>query len=292
MPEKPSPQPAPSLLACAEIIPENFRALMNALEPVSRTAQAVHEGFLTLIHGGVEVSTEGQMAANVMCIYGHFGWTEAMVLTGAANQPLGLAAARRSVEFCCYAAKVVKNNKRARDWIMLDEDKAAGVRFHKACQIPVAYDSKDYRFLWPLIAHYDLASEYGVHANFTSLASMAGGFTENKGLFNQQSDRPQTISNTITMIVLGYRLYNAMLRILDPCVKDKKKQEQTWEYAREEVKKLRLEYARDVYKGRVPEQVVYGILTDRVTGWEQRFKEYVERSRPKPRKCPKCEHVF
>jgi Zn finger protein HypA/HybF involved in hydrogenase expression len=189
------------------------------------------------------------------------------------------------VEFCCYAAKVVGNDKRALDWMAAGEDAAAAVRFHRPCQIPIAYESDDYRFLWPLIAFYDLASDYGVHANFGSLAGAYGGSTEKQLFLNQQSGADLTIRATILLTGLGYRVYKAMLHILKPCIMDSKQQDRTFEYVREEVKNLRLSLAKSSYVGQVPGRVVFDILADRTPLSVKQFKEYVRRVK---KKCPKC----
>jgi hypothetical protein len=268
----------PPLTSYATVIHDNFTEMMKHMTPISAAAEAVHKGFDVLLGEASAVNSGLMITPAVMALAAHHSWIEGFVLTGAGHGETGLAAARRGMEFCFYAAKTAESEKRVKDWWNLEDDPKAAGRFRGQTHIPCTYSREKYRFLWPLIVLYDLASEAGVHAN---PASIAPRLIMEEAIFTlrHQMDREETISRAVHMAVIGHQLYRAFSRILGPCVRNGDLQRQMMSFADEREKELRLGYARHTFKGRVPAKVIIDILTGNRSAMEARFKELV-------RNCP------
>jgi hypothetical protein len=266
----------------AETIHKNFATMMENRAPLSSAAEAVHNGLQTLFTEAVTIEGKdnplGMVA--VMGMAAHSSWIDAFVLTGAGHTETGLAAGRRAIEFTCYAAKVAKakkSTKMAEDWMRHFSDPKARKRFSAKTRIPGAYDTEEYRFLWPLIVDHDVASEAGVHANLASLQSKWDGVKDGKLFLRHQAEAEETVFNSVHMVVIGHQVYRAFSEMLASSVTDANLQESMAKYVDTELRKLQLGYADFKYQGKVPSHVVKGIISDDKTLMEREFKALVER---------------
>jgi len=288
-------QPTRRFASLTEIINAYYRnsSINLSREPITRAAEAVHCAWQTVLANAVLDGADGirHDTAGLAHLMANYAWLEALPLIAGGYSVTGLAALRRSIEFCCLAAKISASEERANDWLNTTSDTKARARFHRQCRIPNAYNREQYRYLWPLIAFYDIASDCGVHANVQAVSGSFNGVNDGRIFFTHQRSQEDALVDLIDAIGLGFWEYSAMIQTLSPHIKEVESGEDSERAARAAVTEL-LEGFADYQKrtGKSPGDIAQAILTGNLEPWESRFREFVERFSPKPRKCPKCGH--
>jgi hypothetical protein len=287
--------PVPSLLECADALRDNFVNMMKANQPLLEAGDTVHRSLDRLLSEQVAVDPAdgGAFTAAIMGVVSRFCWVNAIFLAGGGEAAGAMGAARRSVELCCYAAKVIKNPDRAKDWITSCTDTAARSRFLGQCKIPTAFNGKDYKFLRPMLALYDMASDLGIHANFESIAHAWEGECDGRVYLRHISEPGDSLSNAVDVVVVGYWLYTALAEILAPCIKDRDAQKAEQASLEKTVKRLCDSFSRfQVQNKTLPSPFILSVVSGDKQPWTKLYQEFLKRSQPKRRECPECGHKF
>lgn len=132
-------------------------------------------------------------------------WAQSFISTASGLDELGMSSIRRSIEFTCYIAKIVRTkdkDRRAEIWRDKRSSDEAQKTFAKEFSVPRCYLSDNYSDLHELLVVYEHASDFAVHANLSMVASKtAGPETDLKVVF---FDDPKEVPvSTSNMLVYG-----------------------------------------------------------------------------------------
>lgn len=252
----------------------------KAYPEISCAAEAVHQLIDAMLFKSFCLDPDdiAMGTAMLMAFGAHAGWIQGYILTSSGHSESGLANVRRSVEFTCYAAKVVNNKKRALDWMHHRKDKEARKRFIRECSIPFAYVNDKYSYLRPLLVLYDQSNYYGAHGNFETLIRKYWETKDYDILFSYQ-DRKETVPMATGLIVLiGYRILQSLEVSLRPSL-DRVKLVDLFDYVSQAVRDARLRLAQEEYDGHIPENVLRVIHTDDNSEIDLLFEEYLTREK-------------
>src|SRR5437764_105526 len=111
-----------------EYIQYNYNEIMRHEPLLAEAAEAVHSAFQGLLTGQPITANESNLVTQILAWKSDEAWMEATVLAASGHSDLARADLRRAIEFCCNAAKVAGNEKRALDWLNFHEDDAARTR--------------------------------------------------------------------------------------------------------------------------------------------------------------------
>lgn len=268
-----------SLSEFAAIIPENLKGFSTAFPKIVVAAEAVHQGFQSLLNQHVRLDPSNiPLGTAIMMGFGaHSAWINAYVLSASGHVDSGWADMRRAIEFGCYAAKVVRSKKRAEDWMNQRTDRKARIRFASSCAIPLCYKSQDYRSLRPLLVAYESANYYGAHGNFESLVHKYFGTKDGTMLLSYQANREAIPRVTGLIILLGYRLLQVSKDILTPSIEEKSKLDSVMDFVCHTIREARLNLAEHDYQGFIPDHVLETIYKDEQEEIDRLFDELIEK---------------
>lgn len=262
----------------AEDMQTNFKAFNEAFPKLYNGAEVINQGLEMLLS---EIDkNEDRFLVNFLSkmLFGtHLAWMNSYVLTSAGYKTTGLVEVRRAIEFCCYAAKIRDNKKRANLWADQRINKSAQREFSLQCSIPECYKAEKYKFLWPLILIHEEASYYGAHGNFESIIY---NYTESHGktIFHYQMNKEYVPNSVGAIIIIGLRLLQAYNYIFqkDTYFKKYSKFNDVLEFIENEVEKARIQLAYREYNGTIPKRIIKNIKTDNKEEVNKLFLEMIK----------------
>lgn len=270
----------------AHYISQNMDSFREAFPQFASCAETVHQTFYALLNSYIKPHHDkySEKVAALMAAGAHAGWIQSYVLVSSGHAEAGLANLRRAIEYACYSAKVIGNDKRALAWAHQRRDETARRQFANECSIPLTYDVAKYAHLRPLLVAYATASYMGSHGNISVIALKDTVIDEQSILYSYQDRRDLTVSISGYVILIGYRLLQSFREILVPMLEDAEGLVGLMELLSRNIKEFLISLARIEYGDMVPDHVRRVIIEDDKSEIDRMFAESVnsEKTRKKP----------
>ncbi len=202
-----------SLAFYAQAVPVNSAKVADLEPGIWRFAEAVDLAFQAVLatpFGRDEHQKWEELRWRLLQM-AHIDWIFGYHITTSGQRSMGLMMHRRAIEFVAYASKI-SNDQRADIYLKKGEDPGLMRKFKGTFQIPGAFkNKKNYGHLWPLLGAWDLASDWGVHANFETTA-----FRDIRhGEIGHQDDIKKVLAAATIDVRLGLWLLEASAKLLD-----------------------------------------------------------------------------
>lgn len=139
----------------------------------------------------------------------HIDWVHGYILTAGGQRSIGVMVHRRAIEFVAYSAKIT-DQKRANIYLEKSLDPEKMRNFTGSFRIPYSFHSEKYSFLRPLLGAWDLASDWGVHANWETTAFRS----ISDGMIGHQDDPGKVLAALTIDARIGYWLLRATEKLL------------------------------------------------------------------------------